>query len=384
MTDQNSSGASLAPAADTQAPAASAQTPAVSFGSTRGSGLARGKRQSSASAPTANTAKSDYKPIALEVITPASEYKNPFASPEPATAPAEEPAKIETPAATAAAVSEPEPVAAQADPVAEEPAAEEPAERREIQILPPAEAIRPSVSWESSSPAPRHDERPTFRPDRREDAANGAAADPAAQRPDSRGPRSDSFQRQPRDPRELRQPRDPREARQPRDPRDERQPRDRRFDRQPRDPRDEEQREDSRPQRAHEAPAPRAEAAPKGFFAWIKSLFGGSKPAEVPAAPREFGGERSGDGQRHRRRHRGGRGHGGNPQGFRGERSFQGGPRQDGPRPDGPRHDGAGGEGENRGGDRQGGPRRRRHRGGSGRGRGGEHRSEGQQGGGAI
>src|ERR1700734_895203 len=79
MTEQNPSGASLASAADTQAPAASAETPAGNFGSTRGSGLARGKRQSSAAAPTANTAKSDYKPSALEVITPASEYRNPFA-----------------------------------------------------------------------------------------------------------------------------------------------------------------------------------------------------------------------------------------------------------------------------------------------------------------
>ena len=101
MTDTNSSGAALAPAADTQAPAASAETTAGNFGGTRGSGLARGKRQSSAAAPTANTAKSDYKPSALEVITPASEYKNPFASPEPVSAPAAEPAKIEPPAAPA-------------------------------------------------------------------------------------------------------------------------------------------------------------------------------------------------------------------------------------------------------------------------------------------
>jgi hypothetical protein len=380
MTDQNPSGATFAPAADRQAPAASAETPAANFGSTRGSGLARGKRQSSAAAPTESTAKSDYKPLALEVITPASEYKNPFASPEPVSAPAAEPARIETPAAPPAARIEPEAVAAPEAPVAEEPVAE----RREIQILPPAEAIRPSVSWESPSAsraehAPTRDERPTFRPDRREDAANAPVADAAAPGFDGRAPRSDSFQRQPRDPREPRQPRDPREARQPRDPRDERQPRDTRFDRQPRDPRDEPG-YDPRPQRSLNVPAEPAAPAPKGFFGWLKSLFGGAKPVEAPAAPREYGTERSGDGQRHRRRHRGGRGHGGNPQGFRGERSFQGGPRQDGPRQDGP----GGGEGENRGGDRQGGPRRRRHRGGQGRDRGGEHRSEGHKGGGAI
>jgi len=383
MTDQNPSGASLAPAADIQAPAASAETPAGNFGSTRGSGLARGKRQSSAAAPTASTAKSDYKPSALEVITPASEYKNPFASPVPESAPAAEPAKIETPVAAAPERAEPEAIVAPAAPIVEEPVAE----KREIQILPPAEALRPSVSWESPSASHSEaatperngysrDERPTFRPDRREDAAEGARVVEGEARFDGRNPRNDSFQRQPRDPREPRQPRDPREARQPRDPRDERQPRDPRFDRQPRDPRDERPRYDQRPQRDQNGSAEQAAPAAKGFFAWLKSLFGGSKPVEVPA-PREFGGDRPGDGQRNRRRHRGGRGHGGNPQGFRGDRSAQSGPRPEGQG----QH---GGEGENRGGDRHGGPRRRRHRGGPGRDRGGEPRSEGHQGGGAI
>jgi hypothetical protein len=380
MTDQNPSGATLAPAADTQAPAASAETPAGNFGSTRGSGLARGKRQSSAAAPTTNTAKSDYKPIALEVITPASEYKNPFAGLVPESAPAAEPAKVETPAAHVTAVAEPEPIVVAATPVIPEPVAE----KREIQILPPAEAIRPSVSWESPSASRienptsergerSREERPTFRPDRREDTADGARAEGGDGRVEGRNPRNESFQRQPRDPREARQPRDPREGRQPRDPRDERQPRDPRFARQPRDPRDELPRPDQRPQRDQNGSAEPAAPASKGFFAWLKSLFGGSKPAEAPAA-REFGGDRQGDGQRPRRRHRGGRGHGGNPQGFRSDRSFQ-----DGPRPEGQQ----GGDGENRGGDRQGGPRRRR-RGGPGRDRGGEPRNEGHQGGGAI
>ena len=378
MTDQNSSGASLAPAADTQAPAASAETPAGNFGSTRGSGLARGKRQSSAAAPTANTAKSDYKPIALEVITPASEYRNPFASPEPENPPAAEPAKVEAPAAPAAAIVEPV-VAAEAIAPAEPEA-----EKREIQILPPAEANRPSVSWESPSASrdehaasrderPRRDERPTFRPDRREDAAEAPRAEGGEARFEARSPRGDSFQRRPRDPREARQPRDPREARQPRDPR---------FERQPRDPRDERPRHEQRPQGHQNGNSAPAAPASKGFFGWLKSLFGAAKPAEAPApAPREFGAERTGgDGQRHRRRHRGGRGHGGNPQGFRGDRSsFQGGQRHDGPR-----SEGQGGEGEGRGGERHGGHRRRRHRGGPGRDRGGEPRAEGHQGGGAI
>src|SRR5580658_3022562 len=125
MTDQNPSGATFAPAADTSAPAASAETPAGNFGSTRGSGLARGKRPTGAAAPTASTAKSDYKPTAVEIITPAREYKNPFASPEPASAPAPEPAKVEP--AAAAAVEEPKhEVPAEAQAVAPEPVAEKP------------------------------------------------------------------------------------------------------------------------------------------------------------------------------------------------------------------------------------------------------------------
>jgi translation initiation factor IF-2 len=369
MTDTNPSGASFAPAAGTPATAASAETPAGTFGSTRGSGLLRGKRQSSASAPTANTAKSDYKPIALEVITPPSEYRNPFASPEPENPPAAEPAKVETIAAPAAAATEPEPPAAAEAPVTPEPAAE----KSELQILPPAEAIRPAVSWESPSAArkenpapdrderPYRDERPTFRPDRREDAAGATPGGGF----EGRSPRHDSFQRQPRDPREARQPRDPRDSRQPRDPR---------FERQPRDPRDERPRYDQRPQGSFNGGAEQAAPASKGFFGWLKGLFGGAKPAEVAPAREAAGEPRMGDGHRHRRRHRGGRGHGGNPQGFRGDRSFQGGPRPEG-------H--AGGEGENRGAERHGGNRRRRHRG-HGRDRGPEPRSEGHQGGGAI
>jgi translation initiation factor IF-2 len=369
MTDDNTSGATFAPAADSSAPAAGSETPAASFGSTRGSGLARGKRPSGAAAPTTgHTTPSDYKPTTIEVMAPKSEYKNPFASPEPENAPAAEPAEVEpiaiAPAPVAEAAPAPAPVAAPAAAPAEP---EE--EKREIQILPPAQAIRPAVSWEHTPSAPEAEpppraERPIFRAERREDRAPAPAAgshEPAAPAPaegfqrEPRQPRDPRFARQPRDPRDERQPRDPREARQPRDPRD----------RQPRDPRDERPRYEQRPQgTATAAPAPR------GFLAWLKGLFA-PKPAEAPAAPREESRERSGesfgDGQHRRRRHRGGRGHGGhggNPQGFRGEGSPQGGER------------------EHRGGERPGGGRRRRHRG--GRDRGSNPRSEGQQGGGAI
>jgi translation initiation factor IF-2 len=358
MTDHTSSGASFAPAADTQAPAASAETPAASFGSTRGSGLARGRRPSGAQAPAANPVASDYKPTSVEIITAQREYKNPFASPEPENVPAAEPVKQEAPVAVAAPVA---PVAAKVEPqaaVAAEPVEEPVAERREIQILPPAESIRPSVSWESPSASrghdtddrPRRDERPTFRADRREDAA-GAPSTPAPEpQGDERYGRRDSSRRQPRDPRELGRPHDP-------------------YRGQPRDPRDYPERE-PRP-RMEQRPAPQAAAPePKGFIAWLKGLFGAPKPAPAPVgheAPREG----FGDGHRPRRRHRGGRGHGG-PGGFRGDRTPQGGERMS-----------QAGESENRGGDRHGGPRRRRG-GGHGRDRGGDYRSQGSQGGGAI
>jgi translation initiation factor IF-2 len=332
MTDTNPSGAPSGPAADTQASAASAETPAGSFGSTRGSGLLRGKRPSGATAPTASPAKSDYKPTAVEVITLQREYKNPFASQEPESAPVAEPAEPEEQPAPAPAAEAPQPEAPAAP---AEPAPIEPeAEKREIQILPPAEAVRPSVSWESPSASrtgQEPGERPIFRADRREDMAENARPEGAERRYERRESRHDPYRGQPRD------------------------------------PRDEPQYE-QRPRREQTEAAP---PAPKGFIAWLKGLFGGAKPAETPAS-REFGAERFGDGQRHRRRHRGGRGHGVGPQGMRNDRSPQGGERFP-----------QGGENDGRAGERYGGNRRRRHRGGQGR-DGGGPRSEGHQGGGAI
>jgi hypothetical protein len=377
MIDTDTSGAPTAPVADQSASAASAETAAGNFGSTRGSGLARGKRSSSAAAPTGTPAKSDYKPTAVEIITPQREYKNPFAAPEAASAPASEPAIIEETAP--AEIAQPE-----ARPIPSEPMfASEPEEKKaEINILPPAAAERPSVSWEAHSDLAspeesqnerpeRHvrEERPTFRADRREDANPGL-------QPEVRAPHSDTREtRQPRDPRDARQPRDPREARQPRDPRDARQPRDPRESRQPRDPRDERPAYDQRPGRDPNGRAPYlapTKAAPGGFFGWLKSLFASAKTTEAPATT-EFRGEGSGDGQRHRRRRRGGRGQGQNAQAFGGRPSHEGAPRSEGFQ---------GGEGGARG-DRSDSRGRRRHRGGQGRNRGGE-RSEGHQGGGMI
>jgi hypothetical protein len=291
--------------------------------------------------------KADYKPTSVQVITPAREYKNPFATSEAADVSAEEPVKVETPAAPVAVVeAAPTP---EAEVHAPEAAVEE---KAEIQILPPAESSRPAVSWESPSaaaarPESSYGERPTFRPDRRPESDRRPEPDAQAPRAEGREPRRDGRERR----------HDP-------------------YRGQPRDPRDEYPQRDERPRNE---PAVQAESsqpekpASKGFFGWLKGLFGGSKPVEAPA-PQESSGRQYGDGHRPRRRHRGGRGHGGEGQGYRGDRPAQQPGEGRGPQ---------GGEFENRG-DRNGGPRRRRHRGGRGRDRGGEHRSEGRQGGGAI
>src|SRR5262245_12799715 len=87
MSSTESSGA---PAEGTATPAQDAAFP--SFGSTRGSGLARGKRP--AAGPAASSAASaEYTPTAIEVVNAPREYQNPFA---PADSSAEAPAK-ETP-----------------------------------------------------------------------------------------------------------------------------------------------------------------------------------------------------------------------------------------------------------------------------------------------
>jgi len=90
MTDPVQSGGD-APAAETNAPVPpSGNTQQFgTFSSTRGSGLARGKRSTTpAAASAAPAGTGEYKPTALEVIIPEREYKNPFGDPaEPAAVP---------------------------------------------------------------------------------------------------------------------------------------------------------------------------------------------------------------------------------------------------------------------------------------------------------
>ena len=343
MSDPATSGASTPASPDnaSAAPAAGATQPFGTFGSTRGSGLLRGKRPSPATASAAPAAPAGYQPSSIEVINPKSEYKNPFtgetsvAAPvvnEPAPAPAVAPAPV------APVPAAPEPLAPQAEAApapaavaapAQAPAAElfpleasataaTPETKPELNILPPTENKRPAQSWESGG-QPRRDDRPSFRPERRE-------------------PRS--------------------------------------FE--PRAPREGGEQREQRPQQPRPQPAAQPKAS-GGFFAWLKGLFGG---ADTAAGKPEQSGEqrrdRDGEFRHGRRRHRGGRGR--QQGGFNGPRDGQSGP---GGPSEGGRPQGQGGE------FRQGddGGQRRRRRGGRGRfrgERGNDPRPDGQQGGGAI
>jgi translation initiation factor IF-2 len=334
MTDPETSGAfaNPAPAETGGAPTAAPSTSQFgTFGSARGSGLARGKRTHTA-APPASAAAGEYKPTAIEVVIPQREYKNPFGETTPVVEPAAAvPAAIHAPAAPAA----PAPVLRQV----EAPVREEIPEKAELNILPPAEAKRPPVHWGDSPAAGGNAGAPVFQT--------------RARREERRDDRS-SFRGEPkREPAyETREPR--------RDPRSEQ-----RFE--PREPMP--QREAARP------PVPQAAPVKSGgFLAWLKGLFAG-KPAVKPVQGEAT--HREGD-QFRRRRRRGGRGR---RQG-EGQQGQSGAPREGG------QSDFRGGHSEYRGGGNEGGGnrdghRRRRHRGGRDRDR-GNSGPEGWQGGGAI
>ena len=200
MSSTESSGASAEATATTQPAGESA--PAPSFGSTRGSGLARGKRPSNSPASTAATATSTgYKPTAIEILNAPREYQNPFApvNPEPVaptvtapTASVETPAAVPTPsvavatpvaiapAAPAPALREPAPARVYVKPDSEmfpldrapTPALAEADEPAELNILPPERAkSAPAQTWESegfkTTRAPREERsRQEERPER--------------------------------------------------------------------------------------------------------------------------------------------------------------------------------------------------------------------------
>ena len=293
---------------------ASAETahPPAAFGNSRGSGLARGKRPAAPAAAPAPASTGEYHPTAIEIVATKSEYQNPFAE-SASAAPVKEEAKPAA-AASAPASVEIRPI----PPAAPAPAPVEAEIKPQLNILPPQESKRSSLSWEHTDPAvktdarPRRDDRPIFRPERRE------------QRP---------F--------EAREPR-PFEGREPRESRRDASPAPRDFQRAP------------------------VENAPKksgGVFGWLKDLFGGQKPSETNGHADH---ERSHDEHRgRRRRRRGGRGRGGFSEG--GAPHGEGQSRREGEPMGEHRHDGGGGH------------RRRRHRG--GRGRNFRHGGEGGRGG---
>src|SRR5882672_3901467 len=119
MSSNESSGAPAEASATTPAPTAAFP----SFGSTRGSGLARGKRPSAGPVAAASAASTEYTPTAIEVVTAPREYQNPFAPAETPVAVTAEPAPVAAPAPAAVAPVAPiKPVAVQ--PVAEVAAVE--------------------------------------------------------------------------------------------------------------------------------------------------------------------------------------------------------------------------------------------------------------------
>ena len=327
MSSTESSGAPAEAAATTQPAGVPAAAP--SFGTSRGSGLARGKRPVTGHAPAASAKPSEYTPTAIEIINAPREYQNPFA---PASGEVAETAGThEAPAQSEAAPAAPAAEAPPAAPTVEaapaiEPSAEAVQEsagetqageeaKAELNILPPERqrAVAPQT-WDSEN----------FRP---------AAPRERERRPD-RAPRAESGDEQPI-PSKFRY-----------------------------------ERAKDGPLPPRPAPvSPPAPAAPKsgGLVAWLKSFFG-SKAPETPTAPQN--GELRGEGReggRRRHRHRGGRG--------RGQFHGQGGGGQGQ----------AGGENRGQGGDygerRGGGGFRRRRRGGRGHGRdsfGGQHHEGGR------
>jgi translation initiation factor IF-2 len=296
MSSTESSGAPAEASATSPTPAV-----AASFGSTRGSGLARGKAKRPSAPADASAASAEYTPTAIAVVTAPREYQNPFAPVETPAAVTAEPVQIAAPVRVAPVTTYLAPAAVETTPPFEEEAAPavESAEPAALNILEPAQQkVTPAQTWESEG----------FRPAR-----------------ESRGDRP----RREESPVDERPERAPREAGAPFDPSTipakflyvrpgyNYVPTPSNYGGAPRD-------RDRGNGAATPGPAMTQAAAPQksgGFFGWLKSLFG-SAPAEVPAQAeaRPFearsGGDRQrggrgrgqggGDGQR--RRSRGGRG----------------------------------------------------------------------------
>ncbi len=288
MSSTESSGAPAEATATTPASTADA-----SFGSTRGSGLARGKAKRQNAPAAATAASSDYTPTAIAVVTAPREYQNPFAPVETPAAASVEPVAAVAPAPVAPAPEKSytaparpesvEPVAEVASAHAEVDSAPASGEPAELNILPPEQPRNaPAQTWESEGfrPAreprgdrPRRDDSRRNEP-RREESAERAPFDPSTipekflyVRPGyNYVPTPSNYGGAPRENRE------------------------------------------SRPaaSESHSAPVTATPAKSGGFFGWLKSLFGGSSAAPVAAQS----GEHRSDDRSHGDRHRGGRGRG--------------------------------------------------------------------------
>ena len=285
MSSTESSGAPAEATATTPASTADA-----SFGSTRGSGLSRGKakRQNTPAATTA--ASSDYTPTAIAVVTAPREYQNPFApvetpvaavEPVAAVAPAPvAPAPVKTYSAPAPTESV-EPVAEVAPAVDSAPAATEPAE---LNILPPEQPRNaPAQTWESEGFRPAREsrgERPRREDSRRNEPRREESTERAAPFDPSTIPEKFLYVR----------------------PGYNYVPTPSNYGGAPRENRE------SRPaaSESYSAPVAATPAKSGGFFGWLKSLFGGSDAAPVAAQA----GEHRAEERSHGDRHRGGRGRG--------------------------------------------------------------------------
>ena len=311
MSSNESSGASAEATATNPAPTAD-----ISFGSTRGSGLARGKAKRPSTPAASNAAPSNYTPTAIEVVTAPREYQNPFApveetpaavTPEPAPVVAPAPAAFvpstrpEQAEAVAPIVKEPSASVVTSSPVVQDSVSQE---QIGLNILPPEQPkATPAQTWESEGFRPARESR-NDRP-RREDTSR----------------REESSRRE--EPRAESAPFDPSTI-----------PAKFLYVRPGYNyvptpsnyggaPRERYNRSTAPAAQSTTLPAAKPAEAPSGggFFGWLKSLFGGapeapapveSRPAEARNSDRPYNGNRNrsegGEGQR--RRSRGGRGRG--------------------------------------------------------------------------
>ena len=301
MSSTESSGAPAE--ASVISPASNAES---SFGSTRGSGLARGKAKRPSAPAAATAASSDYTPTAIAVVTAPREYQNPFAPVETPVA-VTEPVAAVAPAPAAPAPARPErveavaPIKAHVAPVQEitTPAPVESNEPAELNILEPEQPkASHAQTWESEGFRPARESR-NDRPRREESRRE----EPRREEPRREEPRrEESAEQAPFDPSSI-----PAKFLYVR-PGYNYVPTPSNFGGAPRVNR--ENRPAASEARSAAAPGAAAPAKSGGFFGWLKSLFGGSDAAPASAAA-QSGEPRSGDRQYGRNRGDRGRGPGG-------------------------------------------------------------------------